>query len=154
MKIKVLFLITLICLCMTGCSSDLEEKRLEMVESNMRVDNIVTAYNHNKNVVENFDYDVEVVLNTDYEDFYTEIYDNACLDKYFKENVEYYSSILTLRGVIESAKNDFSYETYHFFEETTGNIEELTIVKVPQETYFMTSIWENAEIVEISLEKE
>ena len=139
---------------MTGCSSDLEERRLAMVESNMKVDNIMTSYNKNNDIAGTFDYDLEVLLQTSYEDFYTEIYDNACLEKYFSEDTEYYSSILTLRGVIESAGNEFKYETYHFLDETTGNIEDFIIVKLPYETYFMTSIWENAEIVKISLEKE
>lgn len=155
----------IICFCsfcllflFTGCQSEnLAEEKVNILESNMKVDSILNVYNQNLESVKVFDSLLDEILLMEYDDVYEVLEDSSKgISSYFSKGTDYFSLILSLKGetVLDSNFNiEENIKKYAFLKEESGNIEELIVLKLTDKTFYITFEWENSQIQNVSIDR-
>lgn len=108
-KLYSIILILTVLLTLVGCSnSELDAKRLEMQEYNIRVEESMNVYKVNNANANEFDRAFIEMLALDYDSFIEVLNSEDCeILKYLEESSGYYTAFMSLKGGMYKTINDY-----------------------------------------------
>lgn len=106
---SIVLILSLLVLVLSGCSNnELEQKRLEMQEHNIKVEESVNVYRINNSNANAFDELFIDMLSLDYDSFIEVLNSEDCeLNEYLEQSSGYYTAFLSLKGGIYKTVNDY-----------------------------------------------
>lgn len=153
-KYFILFLTFLIVFSLAGChSEELNELSMSVIENNKKVDNVITKYDKNREIITSFD--LLFISNITSFDGVDETINRYCPNTSITDSmVEVQNSISERYISIETSEEDkvlffknlsSSIETFPLMEDTTGNVEEIILIR--DIGLYFTFYWEDGVIV-------
>lgn len=106
---SIVLILSLLVLVLSGCSNnELEQKRLEMQEYNIKVEESINVYRINNSNANAFDELFIDMLSLDYDSFIEVLNSEDCeLNEYLEQSSGYYTAFLSLKGGIYKTVNDY-----------------------------------------------
>lgn len=152
------FLIIFLCVfTLTSCSTDLESKRFEVIEENLKTENVVEKYNKTMDNIEDFNVlfetSVRVSINTDNTElnnygFTVTSYIDSIKEK-VSENLEIVRQQYNIEVTEEDVYEKIEMEFIPFFISETGEIEEYIFINSEHIAITLVVYWNNGEIEDI-----
>ena len=149
------FLIIFLCVfTLTSCSTDLESKRFEVIEENLKTENVVEKYNKTMDNIEDFNVLFETSLRDSIKTelnnygFTVTSYIDSVKEK-VSENLEIVRQQYNIEVTEEDVYEKIEMEFIPFFISETGEIEEYIFINSEYIAITLVVYWNNGEIEDI-----